>query len=109
MGQKLWAKGPGSFQNLVAEYLWDQGASGTLIVPDPRLSASLVQGMEAGPCFLQMIFTGINVGEGERTDQIIDAAVTLFRSGHLVTSRIVDLLESQENPFSLKGIGRNGG
>ena len=48
-------------------------------------------------------------GEGERTEQIIDAAVTMFLSSYLVTSRIVDLPESQEKPLSLKGIGRNGG
>jgi TetR/AcrR family transcriptional regulator, mexJK operon transcriptional repressor len=94
MGQKFWATGPGGFQNVVADYLRVQDAAGTLRVPDPRLSASLFQGMVAGPYFLPMIFTGVSEGEGERAEQIIDAAVPLFLAGHLVTSRVVDLPKS---------------
>jgi TetR/AcrR family transcriptional regulator, mexJK operon transcriptional repressor len=109
MGQKFWATGPGTFQTVVAEYLRSQSAAGILDVPDPLLSASLFQGMVAGPYFLPMIFTGSAENGPEQTEKVIDAAVTLFLQGHCVSSRSVDLPVSQKHPISASGIGKHGG
>lgn len=91
MGQKFWTTGPGGFQTVVADYLRAQDAAGTLRVSDPLVSASLFQGMVAGPYFLPMIFTGSANRDPEQIDKTIDAAVALFLAGHQVISRPLDL------------------
>ena len=109
MGEKFWLTGPGSFQTVVADYLRAQDAAGVLKVPDPKVSASLFQGMVAGPHFLPMIFTGAADRSPETVENTIEAAVALFLAGHNVSSRSVDLPVIEKSPISTLGLGKQEG
>lgn len=109
MGEKFWQTGPGSFQTVVADYLRAQDAAGVLTVPDAAVSASLFQGMVAGPHFLPMIFTGTADRNPETIDNTIEAAVALFLAGHHGTSRSVDLPAAEKHPISTLGSGNQEG
>lgn len=105
MGEKFWSTGPGSFQVVVADYLRAQDAAGVLNVPDPALSASMFQGMVAGPHFLPVIFTGAADRDPETIERTIEAAVALFLSGHNGSSRSVDLPVRETHPIFELGLG----
>jgi AcrR family transcriptional regulator len=109
MGEKFWLTGPGAFQAVVADYLRAQDTAGVLTVPDAAVSASLFQGMVAGPHFLPMIFTGAADRSPETIETTIESAVSLFLAGHNVSSRAVDLPVTDKSPISTLGSGNQEG
>lgn len=109
MGEKFWLTGPGAFQSVVADYLRAQDAAGALTVPAPEVSASLFQGMVAGPHFLPMIFTGAADRSPATVEHTIEAAVSLFLAGHDASSRAVDLPVTDKSPTSTLGLGNQEG